>query len=71
MLLNITFVFCTTTTTTTITTTNNNKLILRQYPQKESNSVANLIQVLDKRIVQVQCKVHQQMVDITIHIASL
>ena len=37
------------------------KLLLNQYPRKESCSVAQLVQGLGKLIVWVQCKVHQQM----------
>ena len=38
------------------------KLLLHQYPQKEPSSMAHLVQGLGKLIVQVQCKVHQQMI---------
>ncbi|KAK2161512.1 hypothetical protein LSH36_115g05062 [Paralvinella palmiformis] len=34
----------------------------RQYPQKESSSVAHLLQGLGNLIVEVQCKIHQQMI---------
>jgi len=38
---------------------NNYKRLWRQYPQKESSSVAHLVQVLGNLIVKVQCKIHQ------------
>ena len=41
---------------------NNYKFLLRQYPRKESNSVAHLVHGLGKLTAQVQCNIHQQMI---------
>jgi len=38
------------------------KLLLCQYPRKESSLVAHLVRELCKFIVKVLCKVHQQMI---------
>ena len=38
------------------------KLLLRQYSRKLSSSVAHLVHGLDKLKVQIQCKIHQQMI---------